>query len=84
LIDDQEFTKQQDLRSILLEEASNFKHKQFYDFTLCPLIISILYICFTGLIKPLTLSICSNGWIVVFVIQLLLLLGLAIWVVIYL
>lgn len=67
------------LWQILREESSNFMHPQFYYFTLIPLIVSILYVCFTGLIHPVSVKTCSGGWVGLFTAQLVIMLGIGIW-----
>lgn len=78
-----EYAQQLQLRKILLEESSNFAHPQFYIFTVIPVIVSILYICFTGLIKPASVVTCSGGWVGLFVVQLLIQFAMGVWAVQY-
>jgi len=50
------------------EEASNFCSPMILVFILIPFALNILYVLFTGLIKPASVKICSDGWISMFVI----------------
>ena len=50
------------LRTVLRRESSNFCLPQFYYFILVPTLITIVYICFTGLIPPVSVARCSEGY----------------------